>query len=150
MNAYIRFKHPFTCIVSGPTGSGKNQFLFKATSKPWRTLYRVKIRGGIIWCYSEVAAVPREKLSKLGSSIQYQECLPENFGNARGEPSLIILDDLLDQVYGWEVCDLFTKGSHHRNISVLLLTQIFFSPGNTLSGHFVKCQISGPIEKRKG
>ena len=49
-------------------------------------------------CYSEETAVPREKLRKLGRSIKYQEGLPENFGNAQGEPSLIILDDLLNQV----------------------------------------------------
>jgi len=71
---------------------------------------------------------PREVKKKLGRPIQYQG-LHENFGNAQGEPSLIILDDLLNQVYGREVCDLFTKGSHHRNISVLLLTQNFFHQG---------------------
>jgi hypothetical protein len=32
-------------------------------------------------------------------------------------------------VYGKEVCDLFTKGSHHRNISVLLLTRNIFHQG---------------------
>ena len=67
-----------------------------------------------------MTAVPREKLKKLGRNIQYQEGLPENFGNAQGEPSLIILDDLLNHVYSEEVCDFFTKGSHHRNISMLL------------------------------
>ena len=25
----LRFKHPFTCIISGPTGSGKSVFVFK-------------------------------------------------------------------------------------------------------------------------
>jgi len=65
-------------------------------------------------------------LSKLDRNIQYQD---QNFGNARGEPSLIIFDDLLNQVYGREVCDLFTKDSHHRNISVLLWTQNFFHQG---------------------
>jgi CheY-like chemotaxis protein len=73
--------------------------------------------------------VPREQLSKLGRSIQYQEGLPEEYGNAEGEPSLILLDEILNQVYGKEVCDLFTKGSHHRNISVLLLTQNIFHQG---------------------
>ena len=73
--------------------------------------------------------VQREKLSKLGRTIQYQEGLSENFGNAQGEPSLIILDDLLNQVYSREVCDLFIKGCHHRNISVLLLTQNCFHQG---------------------
>jgi len=56
-----------------------------------------------------VTAVPREKLNKLGRNIHYQEDLTENFGNAQGEQSLIILDDLLNQVYSKDVCDLFTK-----------------------------------------
>ena len=46
-----------------------------------------------------------------------------------GEPSLIILDDLLQQVYSKDVCDLFIKGSHHRNIRILLLTQNIFHQG---------------------
>ena len=65
----------------------------------------------------------RQQLDKLGLNITYQEGLAENYCNALGEPSLIILDDQLNQVYTKDVCDLFTKGSHHRNISVLLLTQ---------------------------
>jgi hypothetical protein len=28
-----------------------------------------------------------------------------------------------------DVCDLFTKGSHHRNISVILITQNLFHQG---------------------
>jgi len=82
--------------------------------------------SGIIWCYSEDTAVPRRQLKKLGLHITYQEGLPETYGDARGKPSLIILDDLLIEVYGRNVCDLFTKGSHHRNISVVLLTQNIF------------------------
>jgi hypothetical protein len=45
------------------------------------------------------------------------------FGHAQGLPSLIIFDDLLNEVYSREVCDLFTKGSHHRNLNVILIRQ---------------------------
>jgi len=38
-------------------------------------------------------------------------------------------DDLLNEVYSKDVCDLFTKGSHHRNISVILITQNLFHQG---------------------
>ena len=49
------------------------------------------------------------------------------FKNKRGEPCLFILDDLLNDAYSSGlVCYLFTKGSHHRNISVILITQNIF------------------------
>ena len=41
----------------------------------------------------------------------------------------MILDDLLNNVYSKQVCDLFTRGSHHRNISVILITQNVFHHG---------------------
>jgi hypothetical protein len=42
----------------------------------------------------------------------------------------MILDDLLDVAYSKEECNLFTKGSHHRNISVILITQNLFHQAN--------------------
>jgi len=129
MYKHLRFKHPFTCIVAGRTGWGKTSFCIKLTKKLDTVCTESKVKGGFIWCFNEATTVPREQLSKLGKCIQYQEGLPENFGNAQGEPSLIILDDLLNQIYSKEVCNLFNKGSHHRNISVLLLTQNIFHQG---------------------
>ena len=41
----------------------------------------------------------------------------------------MILDDLLNDVYSRQVCDLFTKGSHCRNIRVILITQNLFHQG---------------------
>ena len=37
-----------------------------------------------------------------------------------------ILYDLLNEAYSKDVCDLLTKGSHYRNISVILITQNLF------------------------
>ena len=131
MCEHLRFKHPFTCIVAGPTGSGKTSFCIKLLHNLDSLCTESQFKGGIIWCFSEATAVPREQLNKLGRNITYQEGLPENFDNAKGEPSLITLDYMLNEVYSKEVCDLFTKGSHHRNISVLLLTQnIFHQPSH--------------------
>ena len=44
----------------------------------------------------------------------------------REKKCLVILDVVLNEVYSKEVCNLFTKGSHHRNISVILITQNLF------------------------
>jgi len=89
-------------------------------------VYIVTIGGGIIWCYCEETAVPRQQLGKLGLNITYQEGLPENYGNALGGPSLIILDDLLNRIYSKDVCDLFTKGSHHKIYSIRVLIVAIF------------------------
>ena len=95
----MKFKHPFTCIVAGPTGSGKTSFVIKLLQNLKSLCTESRFEGGIIWCYIEETAVPRQQLNELGLNISYQEGLPESYCNARGEPSLIILDDLLQQVY---------------------------------------------------
>jgi hypothetical protein len=43
--------------------------------------------------------------------------VPENIENKEGKAALIILDDLLTEVYSEKVRLLFTRGCHHRNIS---------------------------------
>ena len=115
--------------MAGPTGSGKTGFCIKLLKKLDSQCRETQLKGGIVWCYNEATAVPRQQLDKLGLNITYQEGLPETYGKALGNPSLIVLDDLLNPVYSKDVWDLFTKGSHHRNISVLLLTQNIFHQG---------------------
>jgi len=59
--------------------------------------------------------------------IRYHEDVTVDFKNSRGELCLFILVDLLNDAYSSGlVCDLFTKGSHHRNISVIPFTQNMF------------------------
>jgi hypothetical protein len=70
--------------------------------------------------------VPHHQLTALNKNVEIREGLPENFKNTEGLPCLFILDDLLNVVYSRAVCNLFTKGSHHRNLSVILITQNFF------------------------
>jgi hypothetical protein len=70
--------------------------------------------------------VPHQQMTALKKNVQVREGQPENFENLQGLTCLFILDDLLNEVYSRALCDLFTKGSHHRNLSVILITQIFF------------------------
>ena len=81
--------------------------------------------GGEIWCYSERTAVPPQtELSKL--DVHFNEGVPADFEYARGRSCPVILHILLNDVYSKQLCDLFTKGSHHRNISVIMITQNLF------------------------
>jgi hypothetical protein len=64
----------------------------------------------IVWFYSEAAAIPTDL-----KSVKFYVGVPA-FPNIKGEPKLIVLDDLINSAYSREVCDLFTKGSHHRKL----------------------------------
>jgi hypothetical protein len=86
--------------------------------------------GDIFWCCSKRTAVSDRVLCELNNTIRVHKGIPENFENKYDKPCLIILDDILDIAYSKEVCKLFNKGSHHRNISVILITQNLFDQAN--------------------
>jgi hypothetical protein len=67
--------------------------------------------------------LPSVGVCERRKKVRFHEGVPENSSNAEGKVCLIILNGLLNEVYSKEVCHLFTKGSHHRNISVILITQ---------------------------
>jgi hypothetical protein len=55
----------------------------------------------------------------------FHKSIPD-FEEASDEPRLVVLDVLLNEAYSKDVRDVFTKGTHHRNISVILFTQSLF------------------------
>ena len=138
MNDNLKFRHPSSCIASGPSGSGKTSFVKRFLQNLHGLCPEPTFAGGIVWCYGEKSAVS----SRLPADVTYNEGVPEDFGSANGEPSLVILDDLLNDVYSKQVCELFTRGSHHRNISVILITQNPFHQGRfcrdiSLNTHYI-------------
>ena len=121
------FKHPFTCTICGPSGCGKPSFCVRLIANLDR-LCTVPDFRDIVWCFSEDSAIPRKQLATAGRQIIYHGGIPD-FENASNGPRLVVLDDLLNEAYSRELCDLFTKGSHHRDISVILITQNLFHQG---------------------
>lgn len=117
-----RWKHPFTSIVAGPTASGKTQFVLRflkhvneMMDPPPKKIY---------WFYGEWQGA-YSTLKKEVPNIQFIDGLPkEDFINPTME-NLVIIDDLLSETDS-TVTKLFTKGSHHRNISVIYITQNLF------------------------
>jgi len=78
--------------------------------------------GGIVWCYSEISAIPYRQLTGT-KHVCFHEVLPANINKSGEKPCLSILDNLLNYAYSKDVCDLFKKGSRHRNINVILITR---------------------------
>ena len=91
----LKFKAPFTCIISGPSGSGKSSFCIQFLQNLETLCTKSHFSGGITWCYSERAAVPSSSLA--GLIVRFHEGVPEKIGDAQGgKPCLVILDDLLN------------------------------------------------------
>ena len=66
----LRFKHPFTCIIRGPRGSGKSFFCFKLLQNLKFLSTETRSDGGILWRYRESNAVPS---FDVGRGIQFHE-----------------------------------------------------------------------------
>jgi pantothenate kinase-related protein Tda10 len=93
MASNIRFKNPFTCIIGGPTGSGRSTFCTRLLPNLDTLCTEHDFLGGIICCYSEQIADYQLTAIK---NVKICEGLPENFENVQGLPCLFILDDLLN------------------------------------------------------
>ena len=72
------------------------------------------------YCYGEY-----QQLFSQYPRVTFHKGLP-NLNDFDGrEPTLLVIDDLMNEADG-SVANLFTKGSHHRNISVVFLVQNLF------------------------
>ena len=110
--------HPFTALVAGPTGSGKTRFVFRLIENA-RTMIDPPPRR-IVYCYGEY-----QRLFDDYSGVMFHRGLPELEYFDGSEPVLLVIDDLMNET-DESVANLFTKGSHHRNVSVVFLVQNLF------------------------
>jgi hypothetical protein len=120
------FSHPFTCVIAGPTQSGKTIFLRKLLKAVH--LYIEPPPENITWCYGVYDEDQIETIKNgTKAKIDFVEGIPNLSDFSFSEPHLIICDDLMSDVgKSREVADLFTKGCHHKNISVILILQNVF------------------------
>jgi len=82
----------------------------------------------IVWFLNEKSAISRERLACEKRCIVYRRGIPDFEEKSDGR-ILVILLDLLNEAYLRVVCDLCTMGSHHRKISVILVTLNLFHQG---------------------
>lgn len=116
----IHFIHPFTTIVAGPSGCGKSNFVTNFL-KYSKDMCNVEFNN-ILWCYDEM-----QPLYNL-NNVSYNQGIPDlNMFDGK-TPNLLIIDDLMRESNG-KIVDIFTKGSHHRNLSVFYITQNLFHQG---------------------
>ena len=130
-SALLPFSSPTTVLISGATQSGKT-FFTKTLLSHSKTMFTTPPEK-IVYAYSEyqplfdcmISTVPnltlhqglpnREELEQYSEGVKHM---------------VLVLDDMMLKIGRSEDCvHLFTVTSHHRNISVIFLTQNLFSPG---------------------
>ena len=129
-----RLAQPFTCIVSGPTGSGKSVFTLKLIERAQEIISPSPER--ILFCYGEY-----QKIFDNYPEVEFHDGLPDVSSFDRKKRTLLVMDDLMTSTDD-RVVDIFTKISHHRNLSVVYLTQNLFYKNKqnrtlSLNSHYI-------------
>ena len=116
----IKFLANKNTIISGPTGSGKTQFVLDVIRQklihpfPKNIYYMYKVEQGFMQSWNEMEETKINFIKNL------------NFKKVdMTEPSLLIIDDLMlskDK----ETVEMFILGSHHRQVSLFFITQGLF------------------------
>ena len=124
----FRFEHPFTSMIAGMTGSGKTAWVRSLLQQASETIYPPPER--IVWCYSQwqpaytqmLVAMPHIEFVKgIPTALEQDSYFDVNKRN------LIVFDDqMIDASKDKRIVTLFTRGSHHRNLSVIYSVQNLF------------------------
>ena len=148
----VRFKTPANFYICGASQCGKT-FLVRSMLHHCDELFEPKI-AKIIFCYGEyqsafdsmMQTIPKQTIPNL----TFVEGFPKNLNDMLCTNCLVIVDDLMSQCsQNQSMSDLFTKGSHHRGVSVMYLMQNLFPPGRQFTDHQFKLPLHDCVQKSK-
>ena len=125
----MTFKHPFSMVISGPSRSGKSEW----TRKLLLSSLIQPTPERIIWCFGQWQPL-YDAIRKKIPWIEFVSGIPDYLDDQHyintSKRNILVFDDLMTEAKcDQRVADLFTKGSHHRNISIVYLTQNLFPQG---------------------
>ena len=132
---------PSTFIISGPSGSGKTEFVYKLITNA-KDLFEEPL-DKIYYFYG----VWQSRFDQIyeGQVVEYFKGLPDypflEDLKEENHKLLIIDDQQLEALNSKLVADLFTKFSHHKNITTILILQNLFHQGKysrdiSLNAHY--------------
>lgn len=126
LSGSVKFSHPFTCLLAGPTSSGKT-FITREILKNFKvttTINHAKL--SVLWCYGQMQIIYQEPISD-DVNVHYVNGMVDDDVIEQQQPDIIVVDDLMHELGDDKrLADLFTKGSHHMNISIIFIVQNLF------------------------
>ena len=114
----VRFKVPSNFYISGQSQCGKS-YLVRRLLYYLNELFH-PVPSKVIYCYGEY----QKEFDEL-RGVDFIEGFPQDLNElTQGhDQTLLVLDDLMSECSkDQRVSDLFTRGSHHKGISVLYLS----------------------------
>ena len=128
--------HPFTCIVSGPSGSGKSSLIKSIINED----VIMPKPNKILWLYAE-----DQPLYRTVKNVEFFHGVPDDLEERfnASHKNLLVLDDLMTKFHSDErLTRLFSVGSHHRNLSIVFIIHNLFHHGKemrtlSLNSHYI-------------
>lgn len=136
--ATCKFVHPFGALISGPSQAGKSEFVKKFLDN-LACMCDARFDRILVY-YGEFQPIYR-KFPSDKVKIEFFNRLPErNDYEINSLPKLLIIDDLmLESAKSDVIVNLFTKGCHHKNLSVFFIVQNLFFQGKGLRTISLNC-----------
>ncbi len=127
-----RLQHPFSCVISGPSNSGKTYFV-KCLMENGLNMILKKFEN-IVYIYNCWQPLYDELLKLY--DIKFVEGIPTSLNDDHLLPVnkayLLILDDMMSEASGnAQVQKVFTQFVHHRNLSSIYIIQNLFAQGKS-------------------
>ena len=119
--------------ITGTTGSGKTTWLYRLLQNKDSMFSNPPT--SILYCYGAWQPLFNDMESAL--DIDFHKGVPtekylSDFSNPE-ESKLVVLDDLMGEIANDQsIQDLFSKGSHHLNLTVIWLSQNLFYQGKVM------------------
>ena len=136
----LHYKHPATMLISGPTGCGKSRFVRRILEEQLIEPFPTRL----IWVYGE-GQKDYDIVKTIYPEIEFVKGYLDDLYDSLdpSDRNLLILDDQMSEASDTKsLAKLFTKGSHHRNVTILYLIQTMFDQGKSswtvsLNSHYI-------------
>jgi len=131
----LKFKCPFSMVVSGPSQAGKSFFIYQIVKFRLRVCSQKFTR--IIYCQSNNYSPKNQsfikELQNEFPTLELCQGLPKLNDlhlKMNNEPCLLLIDDLMEEVLNSSsMVNLVSNDCHNFNISVIFVLQNYFAQG---------------------